>query len=52
MRNADFGLRPPAQAPPHRGFCPVGRALWLGENAEFNKIRMNELMGNVLGRES
>jgi len=41
MRNADFGLRPPAQ-----------RALWLGENAEFNKIRMNELMGNVLGRES
>lgn len=24
-------LRPPAQAPPHRGFCPGGRARWLGE---------------------
>jgi prepilin-type N-terminal cleavage/methylation domain-containing protein len=28
------GLRPPAQAPPHRGFCPGGRARWLGEIAE------------------
>ena len=27
------GLRPPAQAPPHRGFCPGGRAHWLGEIA-------------------
>jgi prepilin-type N-terminal cleavage/methylation domain-containing protein len=27
------GLRPPAQAPPHRGFCPGGRARWLGEMA-------------------
>ena len=27
------GMRPPAQAPPHRGFCPGGRALWLGEIA-------------------
>jgi hypothetical protein len=33
--NADFGLGPPAQAPPHRGFCPGGRALWLGEIAEL-----------------
>jgi hypothetical protein len=31
----EFGLRPSAQAPPHRGFCPGGRALWLGEIAEF-----------------
>jgi len=29
-----YGLRPPAQAPPHRGFCPGGRARWLGEIAE------------------
>jgi len=28
-----YGLRPPAQAPPHRGFCPGGRARWLGEIA-------------------
>jgi len=28
------GLRPPAQAPPHRGFCPGGRARWLGKIAE------------------
>ena len=28
------GLRPPAQAPPHRGFCPRGRARWLGKIAE------------------
>jgi len=27
-------MRPPAQAPPHRGFCPGGRALRLGEIAE------------------
>jgi len=33
--NEDFGLWPPVQAPPHRGFCPGGRALWLGEIAEF-----------------
>jgi len=25
------GFGPPAQAPPQRGFCPGGRALWLGE---------------------
>jgi len=25
------GLRPPAQAPPHRGLCPGERARWLGE---------------------
>jgi len=28
-------LGPPAQAPPHRGFCPGGRSPWLGEIAEF-----------------
>jgi hypothetical protein len=41
------GMQPPAQAPPHRGFCPGGRALWLGEIAEcgVNKKRMSELMG-------
>jgi len=42
----NFGLRPPAQAPPQpparkslrlgeRGFCPGGRALWLGEITDF-----------------
>jgi len=30
----NFGLRPPAQAPPRRDFCPGGRALWLGENSD------------------
>ena len=29
-------MRPPVQAPPHRGFCPGGRALWLGEIAELS----------------
>jgi len=28
------GFRNTAQAPPHRGFCPGGRARWLGEIAE------------------
>jgi len=41
LPNAEFGMRPPAQAPPHRGFCPGGRALWLGEIAELIKTKMN-----------
>jgi len=35
MRSAECGMRPPAQAPPQRGFCPGGRALWLGEIGEM-----------------
>jgi type II secretory pathway pseudopilin PulG len=31
---SNCGLQPPAQAPPHRGFCPGGRARWLGEITE------------------
>jgi len=27
-------MGPPVQAPPQRGFCPGGRALWLGEIAD------------------
>ena len=33
-KRLNCGLRPPAQAPPKRGFCPGGRALWLGEIAD------------------
>ena len=35
------GLRPPAQAPPNRGFCPGGRARWLGEIAESGRNTPN-----------
>jgi prepilin-type N-terminal cleavage/methylation domain-containing protein len=37
------GLRLPAQAPPHRGFCPGGRACWLGEIAECGMKTPNSL---------
>jgi len=32
-------MRPPAQALPQRGFCPGGKALWLGEIADFGIYR-------------
>jgi len=35
FRGTYFGFRPPAQAPPQRGFCPGGRTLWLGESSDF-----------------
>ena len=35
FRGTYFGFRPPAQAPPQRGFCPGRRALWLGEISDF-----------------
>jgi len=38
------GLRPPAQAPPHRGFCPGGRARWLGEIVGFGMKTPNSLL--------
>jgi prepilin-type N-terminal cleavage/methylation domain-containing protein len=39
-----WGLRPPAQAPPHRGFCPGGRARWLGEIAGCGIKTPNSLL--------
>ncbi len=38
-------MRPPAQAPPQKGFCPGGRALWLGENAEFKTFEKKDSLG-------
>ena len=38
------GLRPPAQALPQRGFCPGGRAHWLGEIADCGMKTPNSLL--------
>ncbi|MCJ7746269.1 MAG: prepilin-type N-terminal cleavage/methylation domain-containing protein, partial [Desulfobacterales bacterium] len=35
------GLRPPAQAPPHRGLCLGWRARWLGKIAECGRNTPN-----------